>query len=55
MERDKIFIQDLLEINGSSDLRLHLIAGEEGLNKEITIGDINRPGLSLAGFFDFFA
>ncbi len=55
MEKDKIFISDLMDSNDIHDLRLHLIAGGDGLNKEITVGDINRPGLSLAGFFDFFA
>ena len=29
--------------------------GETGLTKEIRIGDINRPGLTLASFYDFFA
>jgi HPr kinase/phosphorylase len=52
--KQKIFIRDLLE-NSESDLRLKLIAGENGLEKEIPEAEINRPGLSLTGFFDFFA
>jgi HPr kinase/phosphorylase len=32
-----------------------VVAGEEALGKEIRVGDINRPGLTLAGFYDFFA
>jgi len=36
-------------------LKLRLISGEEGLGRKITISDINRPGLALAGYFDYFA
>ncbi|TGN08249.1 HPr(Ser) kinase/phosphatase [Leptospira ilyithenensis] len=37
------------------DLKLALITGEEGLTNRINNAEINRPGLSLTGFFDFFA
>jgi len=37
------------------DLKLMLVTGEEGLANRINIAEINRPGLSLTGFFDFFA
>ncbi|MBP7793099.1 MAG: HPr kinase/phosphorylase [Candidatus Goldbacteria bacterium] len=38
-----------------SKLDLKIIAGEEFLHKKkIIIPDINRPGLALAGFFDYF-
>jgi len=36
-------------------LKLELVAGEKGLKKTITTSDINRPGLALAGYFDYFA
>lgn len=37
------------------DLELKLLAGASGLINRIAISEINRPGLSLTGFFDFFA
>lgn len=33
---------------------LELISGEEGINRPITMTDISRPGLELAGFFDYY-
>ena len=55
MKKEQIFIKDLIDNSGHMDLMLKIFAGEKGLNKEITGGEVNRPGLSLAGFFDFFA
>lgn len=37
------------------ELELEIISGEKGLSKKISNSEINRPGLSLTGFFDFFA
>lgn len=37
------------------ELQLELLAGEKGVSKKISNSEINRPGLSLTGFFDFFA
>ncbi|MCU0821468.1 MAG: HPr(Ser) kinase/phosphatase [Spirochaetes bacterium] len=54
MKSKKLHINELLERRGKIDLQLSLIAGREGLNREIRVGDVNRPGLSLAGFFDYF-
>ncbi len=34
--------------------QLELVSGEEWLEREITTGDISRPGLEMAGFFDFY-
>lgn len=34
--------------------KLELISGEEGINRPITMTDISRPGLELAGFFDYY-
>ncbi len=53
--QNRIRVRFFLERSGPLDLQLRLIAGEGGLNKEIRVGDINRPGLSLAGFYDYFA
>lgn len=37
------------------DLELEFLAGKAGLTNRISNTEINRPGLSLTGFFDFFA
>jgi HPr kinase/phosphorylase len=38
------------------DLKLHLIAGDEGLDKKyVTVAEVNRPGLALYGDFESFA
>jgi len=37
------------------ELQLMLVAGKEGLNRRIGWPEINRPGLALAGYFDYFA
>jgi HPr kinase/phosphorylase len=55
MERKRIFVRDFKYNDTKIDLHLNLVAGQDGLSKEIVVGDINRPGLGLAGFFDFFA
>jgi len=36
-------------------LHLRLVAGEPGLKRRILISEINRPGLALSGYTDFFA
>jgi len=35
-------------------LRLTLAAGRTGLNRQVRVTEINRPGLTLAGFYDFY-
>ncbi len=55
MEKRTIHIRDLTGNESKIDLHLVLVAGKAGVGKEISMGDINRPGLGLAGFFDFFA
>ncbi|OHD67507.1 MAG: hypothetical protein A2W19_07430 [Spirochaetes bacterium RBG_16_49_21] len=52
---EKIQLKNFLGDTGSIDLQIRLVAGKAGLDKEIRVGDINRPGLTLAGFYDFFA
>ena len=51
----KIRISEFLKNTGRVDLRLRLIAGNGGLVREVESVEINRPGLTLAGFYDFFA
>ncbi|RHW38915.1 HPr kinase/phosphorylase [Neobacillus notoginsengisoli] len=33
---------------------LELVAGEEGIDRPITTSDLSRPGIELAGFFDYY-
>jgi HPr kinase/phosphorylase len=33
---------------------LDLISGEEGINRPITTSDISRPGIELAGYFEYY-
>ncbi|MCZ8342849.1 MAG: HPr(Ser) kinase/phosphatase [Leptospira sp.] len=42
-------------VKDHEELKLTLITGEEGIGNRINNSEINRPGLSLTGFFDFFA
>jgi HPr kinase/phosphorylase len=57
MDTEKITILDLLqlEFKEHDDLRLKCIAGRPGLIREITLPEIDRPGLALSGFFENFA
>ncbi len=49
-----ITVKQFFEEN-KKDLHLKIIAGEKYLEtKKIVVSDINRPGLALAGFFDYF-
>ena len=43
-----------LDLKEHNDLGLRCIAGRQGLAREITIPDLNRPQLVLSGFFDKF-
>jgi HPr kinase/phosphorylase len=47
-----ITVEKILE---HQDLSLRVVSGHDGLSKKIVNSEINRPGLSLTGFFDFFA
>lgn len=54
---DKITVLDLLDLDLKEHdaLSLRCIAGRAGLIREIKEADINRPGLTLSGFFENFA
>jgi HPr kinase/phosphorylase len=41
--------KDILE-----KFQLDLISGEEGINRPITMSDISRPGIEMAGYFDYY-
>lgn len=48
-----VSIQQLL-VDRQSDLSLEVMTGEKGLERLITISDVNRPGLALAGYTEYF-
>lgn len=37
------------------DDRMHVIAGHQGIGRQVYIGDLNRPGLALSGYLEWFA
>jgi len=37
------------------ELRLSLQAGQRGMNRRIKVAEVERPGLAITGFFDYFA
>lgn len=55
---DKVFtVLNLLDLDlkGHNSLNLRCISGRSGLVRNITIPDLNRPGLALSGFYESFA
>src|ERR1019366_8716943 len=48
-----LLVADLLR-EKEGDLQLNLLAGSKGLRREITVSEINRPGLALSGYTDYF-
>jgi len=44
-----------LDLKEHNSLNLRCVGGRKGLGREITIPDLNRPGLTLSGYFDSFA
>ena len=57
MGSKKITVLNLLDLDlkGHNSLNVHCIAGRSGLSREITVADINRPGLALSGFYESYA
>ncbi|MFS0783626.1 HPr(Ser) kinase/phosphatase [Bacillus sp. 1P06AnD] len=45
----KVRTKDILE-----KFNLELISGEEGINKPISTSDLSRPGIELAGFYEYY-
>ncbi|GKU83335.1 HPr(Ser) kinase/phosphatase [Niallia sp. NCCP-28] len=45
----KVLIKEVMK-----EFDLELISGEEGINRPITVSDISRPGLEMAGYFDYY-
>ena len=57
MADKKFTVLDLisLELKGHDKINLRCIGGRKGLTKQITVPDVNRPGLALSGFYESFA
>lgn len=57
MNKSNFRILDLLQIDTQEEdsLELMCIAGKNGLDNIIKTENINRPGLALGGYFDYFA
>lgn len=45
----KVTVKDILD-----KFKLELISGEDGIHRPVTVSDISRPGLEMAGFFDYY-
>ena len=45
----ELTVQDIMDRFG-----LELIAGHEGIHKQVQMSDISRPGLEMAGYFDYY-
>ncbi|MDP4084072.1 MAG: HPr(Ser) kinase/phosphatase [Bacillota bacterium] len=45
----KVRTKDIFE-----KFHLELISGEEGIDRSITTGDISRPGIEMAGYFEYY-
>src|SRR5450631_2750051 len=48
-----LLVADLLR-EKEGDLQLTLLGGSKGLRREISVSEINRPGLALSGYLDYF-
>ena len=44
-----------LDLKEQNSLKLTVVAGRKGLGRPVTVPDLNRPGLALAGFYESFA
>ena len=44
-----------MDLKEHDSLNLKCIGGRRGLGRELTVQNVNRPGLALSGFFDSFA
>ncbi len=52
--KQSIAVARLLEYMGQ-DLELETIAGFQGLGRQVMTSDVNRPGLALSGYLEYFA
>jgi len=54
MKKRGILVSEFFE-HLKEKLSLRLIAGKHGLSNRITVAELNRPGLALAGYTDYYA
>jgi len=54
LQKTNVTVTRFIEASGAA-LGLELVAGAAGLTKPIAEAALNRPGLALSGFFDYFA
>ena len=48
-----LLVADLVR-ERQKELELTLLAGAKGVRRQITVSEINRPGLALSGYLDYF-
>ena len=53
MDNKYITVKEFLKEKGD-DFKLKLVVGKKYLDKKILVSEVNRPGLSMAGFIDQF-
>ena len=46
-------VEQLIKYAGY-ELQIEIVAGQEGLGREIKTAESNRPGLTLCGFYEHF-
>lgn len=49
----ELTINELFQF-GSKELALNWVSGKDGGSRVVRVSEVNRPGLSLAGYFEFF-
>ncbi len=54
-KRESVYLASLFEEPIFSELGLKIIAGFQGIRREIFTADVNRPGLALTGYLEYFA
>jgi HPr kinase/phosphorylase len=57
VSEEKFTVLDLvgLDLKEHDSLDLNCFCGRKGLSNRINVPEVNRPGLALSGFFEFFA
>src|ERR1700686_3851135 len=48
-----LLVADLIR-ERQKELELTLLAGAKGVRRQVTVSEINRPGLALSGYLDYF-
>ncbi len=54
-KRGSIPVASLFKESIASELGLKIIAGFQGIRREVFTADVNRPGLALTGYLEYFA